>query len=220
MFLYVVYLWKQNNKNMGYTTDFDGELQLSKNLTPEQFNFINKLNETRRMRRDVTKLMERYKGKHGYPGRSIDTHTPEEIYGNEGEYFVGGEGYAGQDSEDTIIDYNTPPGQIRASGLNNFETYWEESQKRIREGKCQPGLWLQWKIEEINYKHFLMWDGGEKFYYYVEWLNYLITQFFDKWDVKLNGEIKWKGEDSDDIGKIIVDNNEVRVGNGRVVYDV
>ena len=79
--------------------------------------------------------------------------TIREIYGNEGEYFVGGEGYAGQESEDTIIDYNTPPGQIGVSGLDKFEAYWEESRKRIREGKCQPGLWLQWKIEEINYKN-------------------------------------------------------------------
>ena len=31
---------------MGYTTDFSGELKLSKKLTPEQFDYINKLNET------------------------------------------------------------------------------------------------------------------------------------------------------------------------------
>lgn len=204
---------------MGYTTDFNGELSLSKNLTTEQFNFINKLNETRRMRRDVDKLMEIHKGKDGLPNTSVDTHTPLEIYGREGEYFVGGGGWSGQDHEDTIVDYNTPPNQVGHDFGKQFMDYYTENQKRIANGVCQPSLWLQWKIEEMDGKHFLMWDGGEKFYHYIEWLEYLIEHFFSKWDVKLNGEIEWKGESDGDIGKIVVKDNVVVVGHGKVVYE-
>ena len=204
---------------MGYTTDFSGELKLSKKLTPEQFDYINKLNETRRMSRDVNKLVEIYKGEHGYPGTSIQTHTPEEVYGKEGEYFVGGGGFSGQDSDDSIMDYNTPPNQVGYKSGMGFEDYWTENRKRIADGTCQPGLWLGWKIEDVDNDHYLLWDGGEKFYYYVEWLEYLINHFFNKWGVELNGEIDWKGEESDDIGKIVVRGNEVKVGLGRIEYD-
>jgi len=64
-----------------------------------------------------------------------------------------------------------------------------------------------------------MWDGGEKFYNYVEWLKYLINHFFEKWGVKLNGEVYWKGEDGEDMGKIVVKDNWVIVKYARVTYD-
>ena len=63
------------------------------------------------------------------------------------------------------------------------------------------------------------WDGGEKFYNYVEWLEYLIQHFFDKWGVKLNGEITWEGEDSGDMGKIVVVDNVVTVKVARITYE-
>ena len=70
-----------------------------------------------------------------------------------------------------------------------------------------PGTWCQWTIED----GVLQWDGGEKFYNYVEWLRYLIDNFFEKWNIKLNGTIKWRGEYMSDIGKIIVEDNKVTV---------
>lgn len=70
-----------------------------------------------------------------------------------------------------------------------------------------PGIWCQWTIEN----GVLEWDEGEKFYNYVEWLKYLIDNFFEKWGIKLNGTIKWKGENMNDIGKIVVENNKVTV---------
>ena len=38
-----------------------------------------------------------------------------------------------------------------------------------------------------------------------------IDNFFEKWGIKLNGTIKWKGENMNDIGKIVVENNKVTV---------
>lgn len=83
--------------------------------------------------------------------------------------------------------------------------------------KGVPGYYCQWIPTEDGWG--LEWDGGEKFYSYVEWLKYLIENFFVPWGIKLNGEIEWEGEESGDLGKIIVTNNVVEVKEGRVVYD-
>ena len=32
-----------------------------------------------------------------------------------------------------------------------------------------------------------------------------------KWNIKLNGTIKWRGENMNDIGKIVVEDNKVTV---------
>lgn len=196
---------------MGYTTDFNGGLTLDKKLTPEQKEYINKFSDTRRMRRDISKLMEMYDGKFGHPTPKSD--KPEDIYGNDGEYFIGGLGFMGQDNDASVLDFNTPPNQnSHVGGLENFNNIFEENQRRIYEGVCQPGLWCQWVIEDdLNGNQILTWNGGEKFYNYVEWLKYLIIHFFERWGVKLNGRIQWQGEEIGDVGVIIVKNNEIKV---------
>jgi len=169
---------------MGYTTDFSGSFKFNRPLTTQEGNFIREFNETRRMKRDVSKLMEFENGENGNPFL-----PKEETYGVDGGYFVGGrESF----SDITIIDYNQPP-------------------------QGQPGLWCQWTINKEGTE--LEWDGGEKFYSYTEWLEYLIKHFFSKWDVILNGEVTWQGEDSGDIGKIVVVDNDVTEKQGRIVFD-
>jgi hypothetical protein len=201
---------------MGYTTDFKGKLTLSNPLTNEQFDYLVKLNETRRMKRDVNKLMNLFKGKDGYPGR---TGTPEEIYGKDGEYFVGGLGFAGQENDDSVIDHNTSPGQLGYQFNDDFQKRWTENELRIENGECQPGLWCGWTITKDDVSQYLEWDGGEKFYHYIPWLKYLIKHFFSKWGVELNGEIEWSGEDFDDKGIIKVTNNKVMIGRTKFVFD-
>ena len=197
---------------MGYTTDFQGQLNFDRVLTNEEVNYIKKFNDSRRMKRDVSKLYKLYNGEGGNPFL-----PKEQTYGNEGEYFVGGTGHAGQDRDDSIIDYNESPGSVLKSNDEDFGTYWSRHTKQIQDGLCQPGLWCQWTTDE-NGTH-LMWDGGEKFYNYVEWLKYIINHFFEKWGVKLNGEVYWKGEDGEDMGKIVVKDNWVTVKYARVTYD-
>lgn len=199
---------------MGYTTDFMGSLKLDKNLTAEQMEYINKFSETRRVKRDTSKLMEMFKGKFGHPTPKGD--KAEDIYGNEGEYFVGGkDDYMGANKDASILDYNLPPNQVRVSwGTSGYEKIQKENDRRITEGVCQPGLWCQWVIEQETDENGeeiqkLVWDENEKFYNYVEWLKYLINHFFERWGVKLNGKIKWSGEEPSDVGIIIVKNNEV-----------
>lgn len=201
---------------MGYTTDFQGQLNFDRVLTNEEVNYIKKFNDSRRMKRDVSKLYELYKGEGGNPFL-----PKEETYGNEGEYFVGGSGEYGQDRDDSIIDFNQSPGNVVKGTDEDFGTYWSRHQKQIEDGLCQPGLWCQWTVEQQfeGGEYVLVWDGGEKFYNYVEWLKYLIQHFFEKWGVKLNGEITWEGEDSGDMGKIVVVDNDVTVKVARITYE-
>lgn len=100
--------------------------------------------------------------------------------GVEGEYFIGGIGFKGQTRDDSVIDHN-----------NSACT--------------QPGLWCQWVVTEDG--KYLEWDGNEKFYEYEEWLIYLIDNFFDPLGYMLNGDVRWQGENYDDLGVIhVVDN--------------
>ena len=80
----------------------------------------------------------------------------------------------------------------------------------------QLGLWCQWIINNNNE---LVWDDGEKFYNYVEWLEYLIEHFFAPLGYALSGTVYYEGEDPDDFGKIVVDDNFVKVVYGHRVYE-
>ncbi len=145
-------------------------------LTPEHAAYLKQFNDTRRMRRDPAKarlLSDPIRIAVGLP------------VGEEGEYFVGGKGDGGQDEDDSILDYNEPPGD-------------------------QPGLWCGWRPNEDDTA--IVWDGGEKFYYYVEWLEYLIERFLAPWGYLLNGRMDWQGEEDDDRGTILVRDNRVEPG--------
>ena len=107
--------------------------------------------------------------------------------GNKGEYFAPISNCYGQDDDGTVIDING----------------YKES--------VHPGFWCQWMINDNGE---LEWDGGEKFYYYEEWLNYLIEHFFAPLGYVLNGDIDWQGESFDDFGTIHVVDNVVTMQYG------
>ena len=146
---------------MGYTTDFKGGFEINKPLREELKNYLTKFSETRRMKRKL-----------------------DDKFGVEGEFYVDGGGFAGQDRESNIIDYNSPP-------------------------KTQPGLWCQWIPNEDGTE--IVWDGGEKFYNYVEWLKYIIKNFLEPEGYVLNGEVKFQGEYNNDNGVIVVRDNKVEI---------
>lgn len=113
---------------------------------------------------------------------------------DQGPYYVNRGGSFGQDSTDTgVISYNSPP-----SG--------------------QPGLWCQWIPTEDG--QFIEWNGTEKFYNSVEWMQYLITHFFGDHPKAaeelpflkshlLSGRIEAHGEEYGDRWVLIVENNTV-----------
>lgn len=110
--------------------------------------------------------------------------------GVQGEFFVGDTDFRGQGSTDDILSFNDPP-------------------------ETQPGLWCKWEPTESN--DGIQWDGEEKFYAYVGWLNYIVDNFLKRWDYVLNGRVTWQGEEPNDIGEIVAIDNNVFAGNPPVI---
>lgn len=116
--------------------------------------------------------------------------------GKDGSYYVGNAKSAYlRDKDASIIDCNCAPAG-------------------------QPGLWCGWTVHTQTHarKPYLTWDGGEKFYNYLEWLCYLLEHFFVRWGYKLNGVIEWVGEDPDDRGKISVVDNHVATARAEITW--
>lgn len=121
--------------------------------------------------------------KHFNETRRMARKQPKE-FGIQGEFYVGShdDGRMGQSDKGNVIDHNSPP-------------------------STQPGLWCQWTPSEDGTR--IEWDGGEKFYYYTEWLLYLIHKILAPNGYILNGQVTWQGEETGDVGEIYVEDNKV-----------
>ncbi len=97
--------------------------------------------------------------------------------------FYCGTGFAGQDHDASITDFN-------CSGMF-------------------PGLWCHWAPNDEGTE--IAWNGCEKFYEYIPWIKFLISNFLKPWGYVLNGEVTWEGEDRSDVGTIIIKDNVVTV---------
>lgn len=84
---------------MGYTTEFEGQIEIVPPLPFGLITYINDFCNVRHMKRDSKKLINQFGGNMGFGGN----------YGVDGEFFIGGKGFAGQDNDDTILEYNYPP---------------------------------------------------------------------------------------------------------------
>lgn len=94
-------------------------------------------------------------------------------------YGYEGEFYFG-DSDFGVLDFNSPPA-------------------------TQPSLYCQWKLMSDNLT--IAWDGGEKFYEYIDWLKYIVHGVLKPHGYILNGEVRYRGEEFDDFGTIqVIDN--------------
>ena len=112
--------------------------------------------------------------------------------GLQGACFVGTGVDMGQGHDESVLDHNTPP-------------------------KGQPGLWCQWVPNDAGTA--IEWDYSEKFYAYVDWIEYLIYHFLKPWGYVLNGEVEWDGEERGDIGIIIIRDNKVEIKHGKISYE-
>lgn len=75
-----------------------------------------------------------------------------------------------------------------------------------------PGLWCQWVPTEDGTG--IEWDQGEKFYEYEAWLTYLIEKFLVRWGYEINGTVQYQGEDPEDFGVLVIENNTLKVHEG------
>jgi hypothetical protein len=112
--------------------------------------------------------------------------------GEQGGFFVGSTNDYGQGRTPDITDYNSAPAG-------------------------QSGLWCKWMPNDEGTA--IEWDQGEKFYDYVEWIEYLIEKFLKPWGYVLNGTVEWSGEKREDLGKIVVADNVVTTLTGSVTHN-
>lgn len=176
---------------MGYTTDFDGEWKVEPPLKPDHRAYLKQFSVSRRMKRDP-KATERLED-----SLRVAVGLP---VGVEGGYYVGPAGDNGQggmfrprrtpEDRGGILDSNSPP-----------------------EG--QPGLWCKWTPNQDGTAYH--WSGAEKFYDYVEWMQYLLDHFLTPWGYKLSGRVDWQGEDEPDKGFMVIYNGRVFVNEDPVL---
>lgn len=146
---------------MGYTTEFSGKFKVKPNpLDEKMVEYLKLFSQTRRMKRRIN------------------------FFGIEGEFYVYGTGFMGQEIEENVIDSNSPP-------------------------ETQPSLWCQWVPTSDG--AFIVWDGGEKFYNYIEWIKYIEENFLAPFGKYLEGDVIWQGEDIMDRGRIIADKDIIKV---------
>lgn len=70
-----------------------------------------------------------------------------------------------------------------------------------------PGLYCQWVPSQDGTE--IIWDGNEKFYDSVEWMQYIIDKMFPTH--KFSGVIYAQGEETGDVWDLIVKNNVASV---------
>ena len=183
---------------MGYSTDFYGTVKFNRPLTPEIATYINRFSHNRHMTRDpdIIKQMDPKWTNHCWKG-DLGPHgifyTPPEVMNKN---FVEHGATLGSKQVDGNL-YSNPFGQMIDISVV----------KDIPPEEC-PGYWCQWIINQDGE---LEWDGGEKFYEYTQWLEFLIKYFFEPEGYILNGSIDFQGEDRDDAGTIYVTDNIVTI---------
>jgi hypothetical protein len=121
----------------------------------------------------------------------------------------------------------TPPlSDVLAAEMKAFAREDHRDPETGRDPKDMPGIWCQWVPEQSRYEgrdempwDSLVWDGGEKFYEYDQWLVYLIDHFLKPNGHTLNGDVTWSGEESGDLGMLSVRDNVLTVKNAKVTYE-
>lgn len=115
-------------------------------------------------------------------------------YGVQGEFYVDAateDDPFGQNEDETVIDGNRPP-------------------------RTQPSLWCQWIPNEDGTA--IEWDGGEKFYDYIEWIEYIQKAVLDDKGYHLTGTVYWDGEESGDLGQIEMRGGKRIVRHAQISY--
>ena len=74
-----------------------------------------------------------------------------------------------------------------------------------------PGFWCQWIPAQDG--NAIKWDGGEKFYDYVEWLQIIIDNYLkpNGYEITEDSKVSFRGENFDDIGYIYVKDGKVLI---------
>ncbi len=83
----------------------------------------------------------------------------------------------------------------------------EEELVLLRGPQTGPTNQCHWEATSTE----LRWDGNPNFNEYIDWLEYLIEQFFSPRGIALNGAVQWEGDDVSDIGVISIRHNRIDI---------
>lgn len=187
---------------MGYTTDFHGEWAVTPPLTPEQVTYLHAFARVRACWNPVQLegIPDPIREAVGLP------------VGNQGRYFTGHlRVHADANREVPWPEFKAAP------GFAGVRAGWIDRQAELLVKPTlfdsptdEPDYPCQWVPTPEG--DFIEWDQGEKFYDYVEWIEYLIHHFFKRWGNVLDGDIEWFGEEHWDRGIIRIVGNQVSIG--------
>lgn len=170
---------------MSYYTYFDGAIQFNKPLNNDLADFIKKFAATRHFQRDTETLMQEL-DENNINIKDILPPVPGiNDFGENCKFFA----IPNHDSKwnntwlDSVMDFNSPPEDC-------------------------PSLWCDIYLSKTHDKLYLR-NGTN--YRYVSWLEWLIKYFFAPAGYILNGSVCYNGEDRDDRGVIVVENNSISV---------
>lgn len=193
---------------MGYSTYFNGSWDVDPILAPDHLAYLNQFVAIRHVRRDPVKaelLPDPLRLAVGLP------------IGHEGAYYVGtANRYESQNGDPSVINGNEPPGSISYHSTLDWQTHTQLNAHGQVLGLTVPGLWCGWVPDEGGTS--IAHDEGEKFYDYVEWIQYLLDHFLVPWGYALNGDVYWTGEESDDRGLIQIVNNVLTEKHAHTTY--
>ncbi len=179
---------------MGYDTSFNGYLDPDPALTDDQIAYLQAFNQTARttLKPEAEQLDDPVRKAVGLP------------FGKYGDFCVVPLPANSPEDRQYRLDWQ-PPGQPIPPAWMKQPTVsvgYGPGDPRI-----QPNQWCQWTADEDGS---IVWDEGNMFYDYEDWLRYLQTQILSRWGVRLTGTVSYFGEDPEDFGVIVAYKGEIR----------
>jgi len=104
------------------------------------------------------------------------------------------------------FDLDRPLTEEHRAILEDFHEEEHMYEDGRRGGPGMPdGFYCQWEPTEDGAG--LEWDGGEKFYFFPEWLEYLVAHYIKPWGYVLNGSVEWESIFDPEHGTLVVRDN-------------
>ena len=88
---------------------------------------------------------------------------------------------------------------------------FNEDPDKIEEGEHPGRSYMQWVPSETL--DAIVWDQQEKFYDYEAWMTWLLAWLSVR-GINASGQLDWRGESTDDIGRIVVTDGAMEVVKG------
>lgn len=82
--------------------------------------------------------------------------------------------------------------------------------------KDNPGFRCDWTPSDDG--KYIHWNGSEKFYEYIAWIEFILDRILLPRGYTLNGVVTWHGESSGDIGRITATGKAIEAKRARISY--